>query len=87
MTVYAPVESQAGATAKLAAALASGYRPAADQLALGAPAKAGAARDVAVTPASVTLDTIKQLFDSGAVSSDDVCADDLAPRCNQLSIS
>ncbi|MDT7640652.1 MAG: D-xylose transport system substrate-binding protein [Pseudonocardiales bacterium] len=87
MTVYAPVESQAGATAKLAAALAGGDRPAADRLTLGAPAKAGAARAVAVAPASVTLDTIKQVFDSGAVSSDDVCADDLALRCNQLSIS
>jgi D-xylose transport system substrate-binding protein len=87
MTVYAPVESQAGATAKLAAALAGGDRPAADRLTLGDPAKAGAARAVAVAPASVTLDTIKQVFDSGAVSSDDVCADDLALRCNQLSIS
>jgi D-xylose transport system substrate-binding protein len=87
MTVYAPVESQAGATAKLAAALAGGDRPAADRLTLGDPAKAGAARAVAVAPASVTLDTIKQVFDSGAVSSDDVCAGDLALRCNQLSIS
>jgi D-xylose transport system substrate-binding protein len=87
MTVYAPVEAQAGATAKLAAALAGGDRAAADQLTLGAPAKAGAARAVAVAPASVTLDTIKQVFDSGAVSSDDVCTEDLALRCNQLSIS
>ncbi|MCU1654500.1 MAG: sugar transporter substrate-binding protein [Pseudonocardia sp.] len=87
MTVYAPVESQAGATAKLAAALAGGDRPAAERLTLGDPAKGGAARAVAVAPASVTLDTIKQVFDSGAVSSDDVCAGDLALRCNQLSIS
>jgi D-xylose transport system substrate-binding protein len=87
MTVYAPVESLAGTTAKLAAALGRADRREADRLTLGGPAASGAARAVAVAPASVTLDTIKEVFDSGAASSDDVCTDDLAPRCNQLSIS
>ena len=89
MTVYIPPETQTAATARLAAALARGDRAAADQQASisGGTAGDGGSRAVPLTPASVTLDTIKQVFDGGLADSGDVCTDDLALRCNQLSIS
>lgn len=87
MTVYLPVEIQAGATAKLAAALARQDRGVADQMSAADPTGHGPARAVALAPAPVSLDTVKQVFDSGVVSSEDVCGDELALRCDQLGIS
>jgi D-xylose transport system substrate-binding protein len=84
MTSYLPAESRTESAAALASTLAGGDRAAADRMTVAGP---GHARSMLVAPASITLDTIKSVFDSGMADSDDICTDELAMRCNQLSIS
>jgi D-xylose transport system substrate-binding protein len=84
MTVYTPVETQTSQAAAVAGALARGDRADADRR---APVTGAHSRAVPLPPVAVTLFNIKSVFDSGVASSDEVCTDDLALRCNQLSIS
>ena len=89
MTVHIPVDQQATAAAKLAAALARNDRAAADTMApmiVIDPVGQRKIHAVLVPPVFITLDTIKQVIESGLVSSRDICDSELALRCDQLHI-
>lgn len=89
MTVFPPIKQQATAAAKLAGALARNNRAAADRMVsmtLTDPIGHRAIRAVLVPPVFITLDTVKQVIDSGLVDSRDICDGELALRCDQLGI-
>ncbi|MGH3866417.1 MAG: sugar ABC transporter substrate-binding protein [Pseudonocardiaceae bacterium] len=89
MTVFRPVEQQATAAAKLAGALARNDYAAASGMASMIVTDSFGHRNahaVLVPPVFITLDTIKQVMESGMVESRDICDDELALRCDQLSI-
>lgn len=89
MTVFRPVEQQATAAAKLAGALARNDRAAADRIAsiiVTEPLGRRKVRAVLVAPVFITVDTVKQVIDSGLVRSHDICDSELALRCGQLGI-
>lgn len=89
MTVFRPVEQQTVAVAKLAGALARNDRAAADAMASMIETDSFGHRKVhavLVPPVYITLDTIKQVTDSGVVRSRDICVGELALRCDQLGI-
>jgi D-xylose transport system substrate-binding protein len=89
MTVLNPVDQLATATAKLAGALARGQQAAADTMASTIstdPTGSRQVRSVLVQPLFITLDTVKQVTDSGMVDSREICEGELEVRCNQLSI-
>jgi D-xylose transport system substrate-binding protein len=90
MTVFNPVDQLATATAKLAGALARNDQAATDTMASTiSPDLTGnrQVRSVLVSPLFITLDTVKQVTDSGVVDSREICEGELELRCNQLSIS
>lgn len=90
MTVFNPVDQLATATAKLAGALARGDQAAATTMASTIstdPSGNRQIRSVLVEPLFITLDTIKQVTDSGVIDSREICEGELELRCNQLSIS
>jgi D-xylose transport system substrate-binding protein len=84
MTAYVPVETQSGAAAALAAALAQGDQATAVRMTTAGP---GHTRTVSLASAPISLNTIKSVFDSDIADPDSVCTDDLKLRCNQLNIS
>ncbi len=89
MTVFRPVEQQATAAAKLAGALARNDHAAASRMASMIVTDSFGHRNahaVLVPPVFITLDTIKQVVESGMVESRDICVGELALRCDQLSI-
>ncbi|MEV8443468.1 substrate-binding domain-containing protein [Actinosynnema sp. NPDC051121] len=89
MTVFKPINEQADATAKLAAALAKGDTAAADKLATGVTKDTKANRDVksVLLPAQlITKDKVKTVVDAGFVKASEVCVADLAAVCTELGI-
>ena len=85
MTGYITPEAQATAAATVAKALATGDQASVDRLAPARPG--GQPRVTLVAPTAVALDGIDEVFNSGVVTSDEVCDSTLAMRCNQLSVS
>ncbi|MEO7194440.1 MAG: substrate-binding domain-containing protein [Pseudonocardiaceae bacterium] len=89
MTVFVSPEQQATTVAALSAALARNDRAAADKLAsttVADPIGHRTVRVVLLPPVFITLNTVKQVIDSGLVSYRDICDSDLALRCDQLNI-
>lgn len=90
MTVFKPIEKEAEATAKLAAALAEGDTAAADELASDTVHDPDGDRDVKsvlLEPQTITKDSVKTVIDAGYVPASDVCVRDLADVCDKLGIS
>ncbi|WP_158840110.1 sugar ABC transporter substrate-binding protein [Saccharothrix deserti] len=89
MTVFKPINEQAEATAKLAAALAKNDTAAADALASGVTKDTKANRDVksVLLPAQlITKDKVKTVVDAGFVKATEICGGDLAAVCTELGI-
>ncbi|PSL56276.1 monosaccharide ABC transporter substrate-binding protein (CUT2 family) [Saccharothrix carnea] len=89
MTVFKPINDQANATAKLAAALAKGDTAAADKLATGVTKDTTGNRDVksVLLPAQlITKDKVKTVVDAGFVKATEICVADLAAVCTELGI-
>ena len=89
MTVFKPINEQAEATAKLAAALAKGDTAAADALATGVTKDTTGNRDVksVLLPAQlITKDKVKTVVDAGFVKATEICGGDLATVCAELGI-
>jgi D-xylose transport system substrate-binding protein len=89
MTVFKPINEQADATAKLAAALAKNDTAAADKLATGVTKDTTGNRDVksVLLPAQlITKDKVKTVVDAGFVKASEVCVADLAAVCTELGI-
>jgi D-xylose transport system substrate-binding protein len=89
MTVFKPIDEQAEATAKLAAALAKGDTAAADKMATGVTKDTKGNRDVAsvLLPAQlITKDKVKTVVDAGFVKASEICGGDLAAVCTELGI-
>ncbi|TQM80188.1 monosaccharide ABC transporter substrate-binding protein (CUT2 family) [Saccharothrix saharensis] len=89
MTVFKPINEQADATAKLAAALAKGDTAAADKMATGVTKDTTGNRDVksVLLPAQlITKDKVKVVVDAGFVKATEVCVADLAAVCTELGI-
>ncbi|MFD1150699.1 sugar ABC transporter substrate-binding protein [Saccharothrix hoggarensis] len=89
MTVFKPINDQAEATAKLAAALAKGDTAAADAQATGVTKDTKGNRDVksVLLPAQlITKDKVKTVVDAGFVKATEICAADLAAVCTELGI-
>lgn len=90
MTVYKPIDEEAEATAKLAAALAEGDTAAADALATATendPVGGRTVKSVLLEPQLITRDNVKDVIDAGAVPATDVCVADVAAACTELGIS
>ncbi|MFE2756065.1 sugar ABC transporter substrate-binding protein [Actinosynnema sp. NPDC059335] len=89
MTVFKPINEQADATAKLAAALAKNDTAAADALATGVTKDTTGNRDVksVLLPAQlITKDKVKTVVDAGFVKATEICGGDLATVCAELGI-
>ncbi|WP_447006482.1 sugar ABC transporter substrate-binding protein [Saccharothrix isguenensis] len=89
MTVFKPINDQAEATAKLAAALAKGDTEAADKMATGVTEDTKGNRDVpsVLLPAQlITKDKVKTVVDAGFVKATEICGGDLAAVCTELGI-
>jgi D-xylose transport system substrate-binding protein len=89
MTVFKPIDQEAGATAKLAAALAKGDTAAADAIATGTTqdTKSGrSVKSVLLTPQLITKDNVKAVVDAQAVKASDICVADTQAVCTQLGI-
>jgi D-xylose transport system substrate-binding protein len=90
MTVYKPIQQEAQATAKLAAALATGDTAAADAIATQTESDPKANREVKsvlLEPQLITRDNVKTVVDDGAVPASAICVGNLAATCQQLGIS
>ncbi len=89
MTVFKPIEQEANATAKLAAALAKGDKAAADALATGVAKDPTGNRDVKsvlLTPILITKDNVKEVVDAKGVQASEICVADTAAVCTELGI-
>ncbi|MEN3270537.1 substrate-binding domain-containing protein, partial [Pseudonocardia sp.] len=89
MTVYKPIDQEAEATAKLAAALAKGDTAAADAIATQTEKDPKGNRDVKsvlLTPQLITKDNVKTVVDAGAVKASEICVAATQAACNQLGI-
>ncbi|MFC4944399.1 sugar ABC transporter substrate-binding protein [Pseudonocardia sp. GCM10023141] len=89
MTVYKPIDQEADATAKLAAALAKGDKAAADAIATGSSDDTKASRkvpSVLLTPVLITKDKVKSVIDAGAVKASEVCVAATQAACTELGI-
>src|SRR3954471_13255425 len=89
MTVFKPIDQEAGATAKLAAALAKGDTAAADKIATQTendPKGSRTVKSVLLDPQLITKDNVKTVIDAKAVKASEVCVGDLAATCTQLGI-
>jgi len=89
MTVFKPINEEADATAKLAAALAKGDKAAADAIATGSVQDTKANRtvkSVLLTPQLITKDKVKTVIDAGFVKASEVCVAATQPACDQLGI-
>jgi D-xylose transport system substrate-binding protein len=90
MTVYKPIDEEAEATAKLAAALVAGDTAAADALATDSvqdPQGAREVKSVLLEPQLITRENVKTVVDEGAVPASDICVADTAAACQELGIS
>ncbi|BBG01491.1 MULTISPECIES: sugar ABC transporter substrate-binding protein [Pseudonocardia] len=90
MTVFKPIEQEAEAAAKLAAALANGDTAAADAVATQTVRDPDGNRDVPsvlLTPEMITRDSVKKVVDAGYVSAAEICTAEAAPACGELGIS
>jgi D-xylose transport system substrate-binding protein len=90
MTVYKPIDQEAEATAKLAAALANGDTAAADQLVTGSvqdPEGNREVKSVLLEPQLITRENVKAVVDAGAVPASDICVADTAAACQELGIA
>jgi D-xylose transport system substrate-binding protein len=89
MTVYKPIDQEAEATAKLAAALAKGDTAAADAIATQTEKDPTGKRDVKsvlLTPQLITKDNVKSVIDAGAVKASEICVSATQAACDQLGI-
>jgi D-xylose transport system substrate-binding protein len=89
MTVYKPIDQEAEATAKLAAALAKGDTAAADAIATQTEKDPKGNRDVKsvlLTPQLITKDNVKTVVDAGAVKASEICVAATQAACDQLGI-
>ncbi|ACU35454.1 substrate-binding domain-containing protein [Actinosynnema pretiosum subsp. pretiosum] len=89
MTVFKPIDEEAGATAKLAAALAKGDTAAADKLASGTVNDPKGNRDVKsvlLTAQLITKDKVKTVVDAGFVKASEICVADTTAICAELGI-
>jgi D-xylose transport system substrate-binding protein len=89
MTVYKPIDQEADATAKLAAALAKGDTAAADAIATQTEKDPKGNRDVKsvlLTPQLITKDNVKTVVDAGAVKASEICVPATQAACDQLGI-
>jgi D-xylose transport system substrate-binding protein len=90
MTVYKPIQQEAEAAAKLAAALANGDTAAADAIATQTendPTGNRQVKSVLLEPQLITKDNVKTVVDDGAVQASEICVGDLQATCQQLGIS
>jgi D-xylose transport system substrate-binding protein len=90
MTVFKPIDQEAGATAKLAAALAKGDTAAADKIATQTendPKGSRTVKSVLLEPQLITKDNVKTVIDEGQVKASEVCVQGLADTCKQLGIN
>ncbi len=89
MTVFKPINEEAQAAAKLAAALAKGDTAAADALASGKEKDPKGNRDVKsvlLTPQLITKDKVKSVVDAGFVKASEICVADTQAACTELGI-
>ncbi|SDH13955.1 D-xylose transport system substrate-binding protein [Lentzea fradiae] len=89
MTVFKPINEEAEAAAKLAAALAKGDTAAADALASGTEKDPKGNRDVKsvlLTPQLITKDKVKTVVDAGFVKASEICVADTQAACDELGI-
>ncbi|GGP40367.1 sugar ABC transporter substrate-binding protein [Saccharothrix coeruleofusca] len=89
MTVFKPIDEEANAAAKLAAALVKGDTAAADALANGVekdPKGNREVKSVLLTAQLITKDNVKVVVDEGFVKASEVCVADLAATCGELGI-
>ncbi|MQA06931.1 MAG: substrate-binding domain-containing protein [Pseudonocardiaceae bacterium] len=90
MTVFKPIQEEANATAKLAAALAKGDTAAADKLAKDVsedPKGKREVKSVLLEPQLITKNEVKKVIDEGYVPARDVCGGTLQSTCADLGIS
>jgi D-xylose transport system substrate-binding protein len=90
MTVFKPIQQEADAVAKLAAALAKGDTAAADQIAGDVsedPEGDRQVKSVLLEPELITKDEVKKVVDQGYVPAADICGGDLQQVCTELGIS
>jgi D-xylose transport system substrate-binding protein len=90
MTVYKPIDQEAEATAKLAAALAAGDTAAADAIATDTeedPKGNRTVKSVLLEPQLITRENVKTVIDEGAVPADEVCVPETQAACAELGIS
>lgn len=90
MTVYKPIQQEAEATARLAAALAADDTAAADAIATDSvedPEGARQVKSVLLEPQLITRENVKAVIDDGAVPVEDVCVTALQSVCTELGIS
>jgi D-xylose transport system substrate-binding protein len=89
MSVYKPIDEEAEATAKLAAALAKGDTAAADAIATQTENDPTGNRDVKsvlLTPQLITKDNVKTVVDGGSVKASEICVPATQAVCDQLGI-
>jgi D-xylose transport system substrate-binding protein len=90
MTVFKPIQQEAAAAAKLAAALAKGDKAGADALATAVskdPKGNRNVKSVLLQPQLVTKGEVKTVVTEGYVTAAAICGGDLAATCTQLGIS
>ena len=90
MTVYKPINEEAEAAAKLAAALANGDTAAADAIATDSvqdPQGNREVKSVLLEPQLITRENVKTVVDGGAVPASDICVADTAAACQELGIA
>ncbi|MEV0681617.1 substrate-binding domain-containing protein [Actinosynnema sp. NPDC050436] len=89
MTVFKPITEEAGATAKLAAALARNDTAAADALATATsedPKGNRKVKSVLLTAQPITRDNVKVVVDAGFVKASEICVADTRAACAELGI-
>ncbi|AEA25195.1 sugar ABC transporter substrate-binding protein [Pseudonocardia benzenivorans] len=89
MTVFKPIQEEADATAKLAAALAKGDTAAADAVATQTtndPKGNRQVKSVLLTPQLITKDNVKTVTDAGYVKASEICNAQTQAACDQLGI-
>jgi D-xylose transport system substrate-binding protein len=89
MTIFKPINEQANATAKLAAALARGDKKTADAIATDRtddPIGKRKVKSVLLGAQIITNDKVKVVTDAKFVAPADVCVKDLVAVCQRLGI-
>jgi D-xylose transport system substrate-binding protein len=90
MTVFKPINLEAEAAAKLAAALIKNSKADADKVAgqkVTDPKTQRAVPSLLLDPQTITKDNVKDVIAAGAVSKADVCSGDLAALCTAAGVS